>query len=648
MFKIALVNMPFADIKAPSLALTQLSSVVRSRYGDRVSVKIAYPNQDLALLLGKKLYRFIEGMATEAGMGEWFFRQAAFPECPDNTDEYLRYFQRYYFNEEEFSQYFQRYGSSKADQIQCFQERLNSERQKMDTFLDYLIAKYRLDEIDLVGFTSMFGQNMASFALARAIKERNPHVTIVMGGANCEAPMGTEIIRNVKAIDFVFSGPSLKSFPEFVGYYLAQQPQKCHCIPGVFSKKNYLLQSAHPIGADLDINTVIALDYDDFLDTFERNFPNREVKPVLYFETSRGCWWGERSHCTFCGLNGLSMNYRAMAPEKALAQLHSLFERYASRCSLFQSVDNILPKSYIREMLPHLNPPPHVTIFYEVKADLSEEDLQVLARAQVWSIQPGIESLATSTLKLMRKGVSAFQNVQLLKNCALYGIYPSWSILVGFPDEDEATYTKYIHDIPLLVHLPPPGEVCHVRYDRYSPYFNEADTYELKLQPYRFYELVYPFNKESLMNLAYYFMDTAHNERYAKTMEWISKIREKLDPWRRSWDSKQSQERPKLFFREKGARSAVIYDSRWDEPVEHHVNGMSYLVLEHLATAKRFGNLAAELSHIPGLDLEKELAFLRSRGLIFEEGDRFLSLVLPAKPSFHKNRQKKIAAKAMS
>ena len=37
-------------------------------------------------------------------------------------------------------------------------------------------------------------------------------------------------------------------------------------------------------------------------------------------------------------------------------------------------------------------------------------------------IQPGIESLATSTVKLMKKGASAFRNTCLLKFCAIYEV----------------------------------------------------------------------------------------------------------------------------------------------------------------------------------------------------------------------------------
>ncbi len=41
------------------------------------------------------------------------------------------------------------------------------------------------------------------------------------------------------------------------------------------------------------------------------------------YETSRGCWWGQKKHCTFCGLNPLGMNYRAKSPERAVEIIDS-------------------------------------------------------------------------------------------------------------------------------------------------------------------------------------------------------------------------------------------------------------------------------------------------------------------------------------
>ena len=57
-------------------------------------------------------------------------------------------------------------------------------------------------------------------------------------------------------------------------------------------------------------------------------------------------------------------------------------------------------------------------MFYEVKSNLRKEDVRQLREAGVVAIQPGIESLSDEVLRIMRKGVSALQNIQLLKGCA--------------------------------------------------------------------------------------------------------------------------------------------------------------------------------------------------------------------------------------
>jgi hypothetical protein len=52
MYKISLINMPFVALHIPSIALTQLKSVVTKEFGDEVSVDIHYLNHDYAKFLG--------------------------------------------------------------------------------------------------------------------------------------------------------------------------------------------------------------------------------------------------------------------------------------------------------------------------------------------------------------------------------------------------------------------------------------------------------------------------------------------------------------------------------------------------------------------------------------------------------------------
>jgi magnesium-protoporphyrin IX monomethyl ester (oxidative) cyclase len=688
MYRIALVNMPFAAINMPSLALTQLKTVVEARFPGQVSVEVIYLNQEFVHYLGLEPYESVTTMMEhhDSGLGDWFFRQAAFPDALDNSEQYLR-----------------RYYAVQSKQVQMFKLYIQQKRKGLDAFLGKLMVKYKLHQSNMVGFTSMFSQNVACIAMARKIKIFNPRIVAVLGGANCESPMGQEIIKNVSSIDFVFSGPALRSFPAMVESLLKGEAEKCHSIDGVFTKINCTgsqpeatvgeehlnnvrsaaaRQNEQPearlvtltratsttsgapngsgaapngngavkiaaLGPELDLDVNVRLDYDYFLNTLEKNFPNKKVSPILLFETSRGCWWGEKAHCTFCGLNGLTMNYRAMSPDTAIEQFELLF-KYAPRCTHYQNVDNILAKNYLQDVFPYLHPPENATIFYEVKADLSEEDIKLLAQTSVKLIQPGIEALSTSTLKLMKKGTSVFQNLVLLKNCAKYNVFPVWNLLVGFPGEGEEVYKKYVDDLPLLTHLPPPNGAFPVRFDRYSPYFNKAKEYGLDLQPFDFYDMTYPFDKESLSNLAYYFVDANYHAEYRITLsKWMTQLKEKAQAWRLGWLGYDSGTPAHLYFKESAGRT-VVYDSRQGQAVEHPISDTGLQVLRALDKAKRVSQLSRDLSHIQGFDPAREVAHLQERGFVFQEHDRFLNLVLSSEPprSFTAAEGDRLAEKA--
>jgi radical SAM superfamily enzyme YgiQ (UPF0313 family) len=71
-------------------------------------------------------------------------------------------------------------------------------------------------------------------------------------------------------------------------------------IPGLFAREIPLPSGSRIIGEELSIDVPVELDYEPFMSRLQEYFGND--KPTLTLETSRGCWWGERAHCTFCGL----------------------------------------------------------------------------------------------------------------------------------------------------------------------------------------------------------------------------------------------------------------------------------------------------------------------------------------------------------
>ena len=611
--KVSLINMPFAALQFPSIALTQLKAVAESRFGDRVRVRILYLNHEFAQYLGVELYQVMNTVqASTSGLGDWLFHSLAFPNQQDNTEAY-----------------FKRYYPQRSPAMEMRRRMLRDKQQGLARFLEGVISKHRLASEDVVGFTTMFAQNAASFAMARLIKKHNPAVTTISGGANCEAPMGRELARNVLALDYVFSGAALVSFPEFLERRLAGDVEGCERIRGVFSKRNTeQLQGHDAVGPELPIEVPVPLDYDEFLVEVSRNFPSGRIEPVLLFETSRGCWWGERAHCTFCGLNGGTMAYRAMPTDQAIALFESLFARYAKRCKRFDAVDNIMPREYLTEVFPQVKAPPGVSIFYEVKADLKEREMKVLGRSGVNQIQPGIESLNSGTLKLMRKGVTAFQNIRFLKHCLRYQIVPAWNLLIGFPGEKEDVYRKYDADMPLLFHLHPPTGAFPVRFDRYSPYFTRAAEYGLSLSPYDFYRYIYPFPEEVLTNLAYFFEDRNYAAEYlSKMVLWQDRLGKGVSRWIERFNSFDSRPRAVLSL-EPEAHGAVIRDTRSGELVLHEVDEMESRILSYVDSN---GWRIADIPQHVGAEeasVASRIGRLRSLGLLFEEGDRVISVVM--------------------
>jgi len=297
-------------------------------------------------------------------------------------------------------------------------------------------------------------------------------------------------------------------------------------------------------------------DYRHYFQALNESTLTNLIKPGLLAESSRGCWWGEKFHCTFCGLNGVGMQYRLKSPERVLDELSELKRLYG--IGNIQFVDNILDMSYFKTVLPKLAASDEkFSLFYETKANLKREQVELLAQAGVKYIQPGIESLDDRLLKLLEKGNSALMNLQLLKWCCELDIDVSWNLLSGIPGESDDWYGKMAEWLPSIFHLQPPTGVSRIRYDRFSPYHMRPRDFDLTLEPSRTYPYVYPLAKESLMRLAYSFEDNKrprHMHRAFSEEPGQQRLQYVVMEWNELWRSSK----PVLQVHDDGERLRFI------------------------------------------------------------------------------------------
>jgi ribosomal peptide maturation radical SAM protein 1 len=360
----------------------------------------------------------------------------------------------------------------------------------------------------IVGCTSTFQQHVPSLALLRRVRELDPSIVTMMGGANCETRMGRATHRSFPWVDFVVSGEADGLIVPLVRAILDRGRDLDEVPTGVLAPRHR--SDGYPLAGGDGVpratwNDLDSLPYPDFSDYFEQlgASPLRPaVRVGLPVETSRGCWWGAKHHCTFCGLNGGGMKFRSKKADRVVAEMESLAE--SSGVTEFEVVDNILDMGYFETVLPRLVGK-QWNIFYEVKSNLRPEQMARMAAAGVLSTQPGIESLDSRVLALMDKGARAWQQAQYLRWARELGIEVSWNLLLDFPGERDEWYSEMADLLPLLFHLQPPAGVPTIRYDRYSPYFEQRDRWDLKLAPHPMTAVIYPLACDVLDDICYHF-----------------------------------------------------------------------------------------------------------------------------------------------
>lgn len=620
MADVLLVNMPFGPLFAPSLGLSLLKACL-SREGIACSVR--YFSLDFARRVGQHFYC---GVAAEGRppltllAGEWIFSGGLFGDGAGDDEGYAAEILARPTPA-------QTYGSAKTVSV-AMARKIRAARKQAEPFLEACLDEMVRLRPKLVGFTSIFQQHAASLALAKRLRAALPETVIVMGGANCEQVMGAETVRCFPFVDAAVSGEGEAIFPELVRRALAGSSlQGLHGVRTPAGVAAEFVAGCFPGAPPLPrMDDIPYPDFGDFFEQFEATPYARVWEPSLFFESSRGCWWGERQHCTFCGLNGETMAFRSKSAGRALADLERMAGEHPGLD--VQVVDNILDMAYFKDFVPALAERKlGVPLFYETKANLRKEQIRLLRKAGITRIQPGIESFSDSVLKLMRKGVTALQNVQLLKWCQEIGVEAHWNVLWGFPGEDPQEYARMARIAPLLTHLRPPTGFCDIRLDRFSPNFWDAERLGFaQVRPLPAYRHVYPaLSEEARANLAYFF-DYGYREP-RQVSQYVAPLVKELQRWAKL--AAQSA----LFSVDVDGR-LLIWDLRpaAREPLTV-LSGLDRALYRALDAACDLRSLVPSLE-AAGFEaaagrIQDRLGILAERGLVLHDALRYLALAVP-------------------
>jgi ribosomal peptide maturation radical SAM protein 1 len=320
------------------------------------------------------------------------------------------------------------------------------------------------------------------------------------------------------------------------------------------------------------------------------------------------------------------MMFRSKPASRVAEEILDMAARY--RVLDFVAVDDIIDLRHIRDLFPLLRASgADLTLFYETKANLTKDQLRAFSAAGVSAIQPGIESLSTPILRLMRKGVTGLQNLRLLKWCAEIGIMPAWNLLYGFPGEPPEEYERMRDLVPSLVHLEPPM-FMPVELERFSPYFDRPNEFGIEiLGPLPHYRFLYSIAPEKLSNLAYDFEYRYSDGRDPLT--YTKSLGEAVERWREL----KGRAVGSLSYR-RGPGFLLVQDRRPGlESADYRFDGIEakiYLACDAGATAAEIRRqfVAKGDDSMDTVEIENYLEELVEARLMYREGKSFLSLAV--------------------
>ncbi|HOV87732.1 MAG TPA: hopanoid biosynthesis associated radical SAM protein HpnJ [Syntrophobacteraceae bacterium] len=287
----------------------------------------------------------------------------------------------------------------------------------------------------LVVFTSTPGFEN-DIRLAEAVKDLNPRISVAFVGPHVSV-LPEETLRATDAIDFVVRKEFDDALTEFAS------GKKLEDIAGISFRSNGQIHHTpdRPLLLDLDRLPFAVDTYKRDLDITRYSVPFL-LHPFVAFYTARGC----PARCTFClwPQTFSGHRWRTRSTESVVAEFKRAYELFPGLQEIFFDDDTFTwGKSRVLEICEKLKPLKKTwSCTCRVHADY--ETLKAMKEAGCRLLIVGFESASSTILRNVKKGATAEQGRELMKNCRRLGIAVHGDFIIGLPGETQETIRETI------------------------------------------------------------------------------------------------------------------------------------------------------------------------------------------------------------
>jgi anaerobic magnesium-protoporphyrin IX monomethyl ester cyclase len=290
------------------------------------------------------------------------------------------------------------------------------------------------EEADVAAFSCYIWNIGETLKLASDLKQIRPESFIILGGP--EASFGVfELMTQHPAVDCVVRGEGEETFRELIA-----------CLAGSDGHGELLKQLSSGItcraGEDIIAtpDRVVIKDLDSILSPFSTGLADL-TKPLVYYETSRGCPFS----CAFC-MSSLDREVRSFSMERIRKDLGILMAQGAQTVKLVDRTFNF-SATRANEIWAFIIEANRTSRYhFEIAADLlTDENFRLLRNVPpgMFRFEIGVQSGEDETLERVGRSsdlARLFANVRRLR--AETGVVVHLDLVAGLPGEDFAGFLR--------------------------------------------------------------------------------------------------------------------------------------------------------------------------------------------------------------
>jgi ribosomal peptide maturation radical SAM protein 1 len=502
---------------------------------------------------------------------------------------------------------------------------------------DAFIGRIDWNNYWLAGFSVSLCQLTSSLYFLKAVKKKNPDMLTVLGGSTFSEDTALKAFTLFPEIDVIVIGEGELPFSQLIRNLKNSRGLKdLPAIKGVLTR--YTTSPESNGGCFSQLNTLDNLPTPDYEDYFKvlSSFPAQKTFfPTLPVEFSRGCWWRRTDHsgkstgCAFCNLNLQWSGYRVKKPSRIIAEIDALTSRHKTLSIAI--ADNVIPKATSAEIFTKLATlRKDLRVFAEIRANTPLSELRRMRKAGVQELQVGIEALSSRLLKKLKKGTTAIQNLEIMRNCEALGIANLSNLILQFPGSDAEDVNETMQNIDFALPFRPLKSVVFwLGFD--SPAWQRP----------RDYGIISVFNHP---NWRYLFPSEVHShlplmiQSYRGDIGYQKKIwrpvRQKVKHWFKVYNDLQNDpsSSPILSFRD-GRDFLIIRQKHHNaETTTHRLVGTSREIYSYCLHHRPLKKIRDRFPKFPEDQIVSFLRMMVEKKLMFHENEKYLSLAAPISP----------------